>query len=217
MAWRPARAIDALRQQINSLSPNRSKASDGIKGDDAHSARKSDHNPNKAGAVCAIDITHDPAHGVDGNKLAATLLASQDERIAYIIWNRQIASGTGQGHTAWQWRKYTGSNPHDHHVHISVKQDAKLYDDGRPWALAIDVAPGLAQAPAAPELPVLRKGARGADVEKLQRLLNKAGAILTVDGDFGAKTLAAVKAFQRGKGLVPDGAVGSYSWRALSA
>jgi peptidoglycan hydrolase-like protein with peptidoglycan-binding domain len=36
-------------------------------------------------------------------------------------------------------------------------------------------------------------------------------------GNFGPKTEAAVRAFQRSKGLVPDGIVGPKTWAALDA
>lgn len=56
----------------------------------------------------------------------------------------------------------------------------------------------------------LRLGSRGDEVRKLQRVLNDRGANppLTVDGDFGPATDAAVRAYQESKGLVKDGVVG---------
>ena len=38
-----------------------------------------------------------------------------------------------------------------------------------------------------------------------------------VDGDFGAITEAAVRAFQESHGLTPDGIVGPLTWSALEA
>lgn len=72
-------------------------------------------------------------------------------------------------------------------------------------------------------LPTLRRGAEGEWVEKLQGLLLGAGYgdILEaesknpIDGIFGAKTEAAVKAFQRDHGLTVDGIVGPKTWAAL--
>jgi uncharacterized protein with LGFP repeats len=62
--------------------------------------------------------------------------------------------------------------------------------------------------------PVVRAtiqlGSRGADVKYLQTKLK-----LTADGIFGAKTKAAVIAFQKSKGLTADGIVGPKTWAAL--
>lgn len=63
---------------------------------------------------------------------------------------------------------------------------------------------------------VLRNGSTGSAVKKLQILLNGLGYNCgTVDGDFGAKTLAAVKSFQIHSGLDNDGIVGAKTWGAL--
>jgi len=40
---------------------------------------------------------------------------SGEKRISYVIFNGRIASSR----LGWRWRKYTGSNPHNHHCHIS--------------------------------------------------------------------------------------------------
>lgn len=58
--------------------------------------------------------------------------------------------------------------------------------------------------------PTLRRGARGDLVKELQ---GKCG--VAADGDFGAKTEAAVREFQRKNDLVPDGIVGPRTWMLL--
>lgn len=58
--------------------------------------------------------------------------------------------------------------------------------------------------------PPLRVGDKGEDVEFLQAELG-----IAQDGDFGPKTLAAVKDFQSSAGLVADGIVGRNTWQAL--
>lgn len=205
MAYRLARSLDRLRAQINATYPNRKKTSDGWIGDAAHRARPSDHNPNAAGVVTALDITHDPANGVDAGALAERLRTSGDPRIKYIISNHRIAN-SGQ-----PWRKYTGSNPHTLHVHISVAASAKLYDDDRDWLIGgAKVPANPAPTPAPVARPLLKRGSKGAPVRELQKLL-----LITVDGDFGPKTQAAVKAFQKKHGLTADGIVGPYTWAVL--
>ncbi len=65
-------------------------------------------------------------------------------------------------------------------------------------------------------IPTLRRGSQGDEVAELQALLNaKYGANLDIDGDFGAKTEAAVKSFQKAHGLTIDGIVGPKTWAAL--
>jgi peptidoglycan hydrolase-like protein with peptidoglycan-binding domain len=65
--------------------------------------------------------------------------------------------------------------------------------------------------------PTLREGAKGAAVVTLQNKLKAAGFNPgAADGSFGPKTEAAVKAFQRAKGLVSDGIVGPKTWAALN-
>jgi peptidoglycan hydrolase-like protein with peptidoglycan-binding domain len=56
---------------------------------------------------------------------------------------------------------------------------------------------------------MLRNGSSGDDVKKLQRRLAAAGFDPgTVDGIFGPKTEAALKAFQEGAGIAADGIAG---------
>ena len=121
-----AKALEKLREQINAKWPNRSKASDGWIGDTAHSARKSDHNPDYSagGVVRAIDVT---AKGIDMNVLIAALKA--DSRTSYYIHKGIIC-----GEPGFKPRKYTGSNAHNVHIHISVKS-TKAAEDGRAWDL----------------------------------------------------------------------------------
>ena len=64
----------------------------------------------------------------------------------------------------------------------------------------------------------LKLGSKGPDVTRLQNLLNQKSIPspnLVPDGDFGNKTDKAVRAFQKAKGLTPDGIVGPKTWGAL--
>lgn len=140
MSWRIAESLMKLREQVNALAPDRSKKSDGGIGDAAHATRASDHNPwikdGVLGIVTAIDVTHDPANGCDAGAIATALIASHDPRIKYVIWNRRMASSyPAHGHPPWTWRKYTGSNPHAKHVHISVQPDKLFYDNQAEWEI----------------------------------------------------------------------------------
>lgn len=64
--------------------------------------------------------------------------------------------------------------------------------------------------------PSLQRGSQGPLVETLQTLLNQHGASLTVDGDFGPRTHAAVVSFQSANGLTVDGVVGPQTAGALT-
>lgn len=63
--------------------------------------------------------------------------------------------------------------------------------------------------------PLLKRGSKGVAVRRLQEALKAAGFSLEIDGDFGARTEAAVRDFQRKKGLDVDGVVGDDTWKAL--
>lgn len=218
-APRLARSLMQLRDQINGNFPGRSKVSDGWIGDTKHSARKSDHNPDKSGVVHALDITHDPAHGLDSEQVAQALLNSRDSRISYVISNGKIASGAA-GEKPWQWRPYKGKNPHNHHFHLSVVGDSAA-DSADLWHVGPHaVAPVAARNPTPAPKPgrmLLVMGTKGDQVEELQELLNKRGAKLVADADFGPATKRAVIAFQRKAKLVPDGKAGLATWAALAA
>lgn len=63
----------------------------------------------------------------------------------------------------------------------------------------------------------IQYGSSGEDVKKLQRELNKNGYSLDVDGQFGSKTQAAVKDYQKKNNLSVDGIVGKKTWGSLTS
>lgn len=214
MAWRVANSLIRLRDQANERFPTRNKSSDGTIGDASHRSRSSDHNPwvqdAGRGVVTALDLTHDPKSGMDTHKLAEHLRVKRDRRIKYVISAGRIFSSQTK---PWQWRKYTGSNGHYSHMHVSVSSSKALYDNTAAWDL-----PSSQPEPNAPEpqvdlpsgRPVLRVGAKGEAVRTVQTLL-----MVKADGKFGATTQIAVRAFQRGAGLETDGVVGPLTWAEL--
>jgi len=143
MAWRVAASLGAtgklgLLGEVNRSAPNRSKEDDGAIGDAQHSARTSDHNPCSChNVVCARDFTHDPQGGFDAHHFAEWLRLrvadGLEPRVKYVISNRRIFSGVGQSFPRAVWRKYTGSNPHTQHCHVSVRHGIALFDDMRTW------------------------------------------------------------------------------------
>ncbi len=128
--WRIAKCLSTLRSQANELWPNRNKSSDGTIGDTAHQGRESDHNPwvkdGDVGVITAMDLTHDPKHGCDAERVVDALLLSKEARSKYIIWNRRIVSSEV---APWMWRHYAGSNPHNEHVNLAGSAQKLLYDD----------------------------------------------------------------------------------------
>jgi hypothetical protein len=65
--------------------------------------------------------------------------------------------------------------------------------------------------------PYLQQGDLLPAVGVLQKLLNRTGAGLTPDGDFGPATKAAVQSFQRPRRLGMDGKVGQITWPRIVA
>lgn len=132
--WKLARSLETLRFQLNAMWPNRSASTDGSIGDARHSAMQSDHNPNAAGVVCAIDVTNDPQHECHAALICEAIRASRDPRVKYLIFNHfMLRSYDKPGIPAWTWAPYTGPMPHDHHFHISV--NANRADDTAPWRI----------------------------------------------------------------------------------
>lgn len=88
----------------------------GIWGDDSHKKRKSDHNTGDA-----IDLD---THGQYRPEVIDNLVNEASQRnIKYIIHNGKIWSKdkADQG-----WRKYTGSNSHKGHIHVSFYNQKEL-------------------------------------------------------------------------------------------
>ena len=124
-----APSLAVLRAEINTRWPRRDKASDGWIGDPRHQASKSDHNPNERGSVDALDVDED---GID---VAAVLAAIKRHPSArYVIYERRLYHRL----RGWKSEPYTGVNPHDRHLHVSIDQTRAAEQDRRPWGLLED-------------------------------------------------------------------------------
>jgi len=212
MSWRVAKSLMRLREQVNTRHPKRNKHADGTIGDAAHTSRASDHNPwvkdSGVGVVTALDLTHDPGNGFDAHAFAESLRIAKDRRCKYVISNGRIFSSTT---SPWVWRKYTGSNPHRSHVHISVLAEKHHYDHEGAWEFGSGGAsPGIPSPSPGEDHPLIKRGDVGEGVKTVQRLL-----LVAADGIFGPATETAVKVFQRASGLAADGRVGRLTWEAL--
>jgi peptidoglycan hydrolase-like protein with peptidoglycan-binding domain len=100
-------------------------------------------------------------------------------------------------------------HPHYDHLHIELTREAG--QNLTVAALRLTLAGGVAARVAPAVRPTIRQGARGVQVQALQRNLGG----LAVDGVFGPKTTEAVRRFQRANGLKVDGIVGRQTWAAL--
>ena len=113
-------AAIAVLRQATALRPKRKKASDGLLPSAAHLSQSpnSDHNTGYA-----VDLTHDPVNGIDCFDIYERLKA--DKRVKYLIFTGKIWSiKNGE-------KKYTGSNKHIKHLHISIKDNCG--NDTSPW------------------------------------------------------------------------------------
>lgn len=128
--WKLAPALVQLYDEANAIAPERVRLADGSIGDQAHAARKSHHNPQN-GYVDGIDITHSPAYGWDCEERVQQILG--DPRLEYVIFSRRIWRGYDKpGLPRWTQQTYTGSNTHQHHMHVSVwRDDRRLVST--PW------------------------------------------------------------------------------------
>jgi hypothetical protein len=113
----------AVLRQATALQPKRKKASDGLLPSAAHVTQSpnSDHNTG-----LAADLTHDPDNGIDCAEIFEKL--KEDKRVSYLIFKGQIWS---KEKSKLGNRRYTGSNPHNKHLHISI--NASSATDTSPW------------------------------------------------------------------------------------
>jgi peptidoglycan hydrolase-like protein with peptidoglycan-binding domain len=218
-----APSLVRLRSEINQKWPRRDRSSDGWIGDTSHQRSGmpenggSDHNPNRRGVVDALDIDVD---GINVTSLVSLLI--KHPAVNYVIWNRAIWS---RRH-GFKARRYTGSNPHTSHLHVSLIQSAGAENNATPWKVVdgptvkpVTQPSSVVKATWAQQLirslPVLRKSpTKRQTVRKLQALLNIDGAGLRVDGVFGDVTDRAVRAYQKREHLAVDGVVGPKTWTA---
>ena len=84
------------------------------------------------------------------------------------------------------------------------------------WHKSTSSGGGSYYAPVVPDMPMVYWGCTGDAVKTLQEKLNAKGFNSgNVDGIFGAKTYAAVTAFQKANSLGVDGIVGKLTWAKL--
>lgn len=170
-------------------------------------------NYEKYGGLLGLDLINDPA-------IAAT--KEVGFRIAGLFWK---SHGLNELADQQQFKAITksingGYNGLDDRTKYYERAKKILSKDDGAEAAAPAPAPvqpdATAQAPAYPGAP-LRQGSKGDDVRTMQQRLSDLGNSLSVDGNFGPGTKAAVVAFQSSMGLSADGVVGPSTWAALWA
>jgi hypothetical protein len=150
----------------------------------------------------------------DCSAFIACLVNCAGIRVSGDLWTgnlRHALVATGK-FTAIYGSKYTSTD-------ANIRKGDIILNEAEHVILAIqngaNVKTGSTTAVAVPTV-TLQYGARGEQVKRLQRCLNKAdSAGLAVDGSFGPATLRAVKRFQRKRGLTVDGSVGPKTRAAL--
>ena len=146
-----------------------------------------------------------------GNKIGVDLEndpdRAEDPGVAWLIAACYMANRKRHGKTCFQW---ADENDVPTVTRIINGGTHGLADRRQRTALALQGLGGM-------EIrPVLRRGSDGDAVELLQFALTRRGFPLgAIDGDFGAKTETALKAFQLSVGLGSDGVCGPNTWKAL--
>lgn len=129
MGCKCAPALLVARDELNACFPARDKASDGCCGDDAHKARKSDHNANLEGYARAYDYDEDISSVMGDQELQGmALVLLGDRRTKYLIYEARLLYPDGTV------KPYSGINAHKHHLHHSIHDWA--VHDRSPWGIA---------------------------------------------------------------------------------
>lgn len=221
--WHLAPSLVQLQKDLDAeFGENR--PNDGTIGDTAHAARSSEHNPDNDpdpmphGAVSAIDIYTD-ANGktwitdAEFDKLLA--IFKKDSRVWYVIHKKFIYSRTH----GWKKTAYTGSNPHNTHIHLSLMQTKAAHDDTSSWKISGvkgGSTPTPDPKPTGKDLPNLKFG----DSDKVLVPFLKRYFFPTPpnqDAKFGSGTRQKVVEFQKKNHLRVDGVVGTETWKKIVA
>lgn len=179
------------------------------------------------------------------NKYSNRLMSAGKSRDPRTVYMREFFGNTDSDHEVegWDYSKHVPSSSdssHLWHLHISIHreyinntvamqailsilsgQSLTDWKKGLGGTGKIDTTPIIK--PPAPTTggsakPVLKSGATGTWVTQLQKGLNRvfpAYSSLKVDGEYGAKSVAVVKEFQKRTGLLADGQVGPKTWAML--
>jgi len=184
MAWRLAKSLQTLREEIKAAFPGTTIWDIG---DENHQSGYSDHNPNVCcDVVCAIDVK--PNGGLDLRRFVDYLIAHPHPNLRYVIYDHFIY----QRKNGFAKQAYTGPNAHEEHAHVSVGngpdgRSTTNYDNATPWGVRHNLG-GSGMGGFLSEY-----GDEGREVGFWQRRFKAEGATVTVDNDYGNQTAAAAK------------------------
>jgi len=226
----PAEAADCFNPEVTSLTGPPKLSSDGT-GTIVATAT----NPNPVGtcddglaAQITFNGTADAISSIDGGP---DVVCSKDGPGAFAYTERCLASAFGGGATVTITFDVQNVVRPDR-IAVGVKSVTRAdqkegYRPGKVGYLDLMVSVPVST-PGPPGGPppsggisnqttgqLVQKGASGPNVEAIQYLLRLNRQDIGVDGDFGDQTDAAVRSYQRTKGLTVDGVVGPQTWQAL--
>jgi putative chitinase len=158
-----------------------------------------------------LQLTGRSNYRIAGERIGIDLEAEPEKvaepATAWLIAASYLANRKRRGKTAFQWADENNVEAVTRIVNGGLNG---LADRRNRTARALAALGGIALR------PELRQGDEGEAVELLQRALAaKNFSPGAIDGDFGPKTDAAVRAFQAAAGLGVDGVVGDSTWQAL--
>jgi hypothetical protein len=145
--WVEVACLVTLNNELWKIAPARDMGASGTIGDQAHAGKVSDHNPDETGAVPIHDADKiNEVHALDVDvdlrqpglsmrmvvdHIWARCKSGAEKRLRYIIFDHQIAEASN----GWEWRPYTGTDPHTGHAHFSASYVTALEADTRSWTL----------------------------------------------------------------------------------
>lgn len=134
--------------------------------------------------------------------------------IAFLDWKYEngdywfyLKDSGGRNHTGWySYKKHMAGDVRNVWICTSLKSTPKPTPTPTPTPSRKGTYTGTIPA------PTIKKGSKGTGVKNLQKFLNWYGNYkLTVDGICGAKTVSAIKAFQKAEKITADGIYGKNS------
>jgi hypothetical protein len=132
--------LHAIIDDANRVAPGRNKATDGILPDARHLAQgvASDHNPDARGICHAVDVTNDPAHGMNtwawGQIIADRIKSGAETRVKYVVSNNGTVDVIFNPSISMVWRQ-NGSPKQEHrsHLHTSILSTPEAENSTAPY------------------------------------------------------------------------------------